>query len=77
LEHLITVEPTNGLSDVQHHIFWARGAEYVGEPEDAFESTKREWIPLGQVPHLVSTGGIRAANAAAALLLLHDRLTRH
>ncbi|MEV6487565.1 NUDIX hydrolase [Actinoplanes sp. NPDC051633] len=77
LEHLVTVEPTNGLSDVQHHIFWARGAEYVGEPADDFESTKREWIPLAQVPHLVSTGGIRAANAAAALLLLHDRLTRH
>ena len=74
LEHLITVEPTNGLSDAQHHIFWARGAQYVGEPEDDFESAKREWIPLAKIPELVATGGVRAANAAAALLLLHYRL---
>src|SRR4051812_49102210 len=26
VEHLITVEPTNGLSDAQHHVYWARGA---------------------------------------------------
>jgi 8-oxo-dGTP pyrophosphatase MutT (NUDIX family) len=74
LEHLISVEPTNGLSDAQHHIYWARGAEYVGEPVDDFESEKREWIPLSRIPELVSVGEIRAANAAAALLLLHHRL---
>jgi 8-oxo-dGTP pyrophosphatase MutT (NUDIX family) len=74
LEHLITVEPTNGLSDAQHHIYWAHGAEHVGEPEDDFESSKREWIALAEIPNLLMAGEIRSANAVAALLLLRDRL---
>src|SRR5260370_33365771 len=46
LHHLMTVEPSNGLSDARHHVFWAEGAEYVGEPDDDFESDRREWVPL-------------------------------
>lgn len=76
LEHLITVEPANGLSDAAHHVFWTRTAEYVSEPEDDFESEKREWISLAQIPDMVTAGEIRAANAAAALLILHNRLVR-
>jgi 8-oxo-dGTP pyrophosphatase MutT (NUDIX family) len=76
LEHLITVEPSNGLSDAQHHVYWARGAEYVGEPEDYFESEKREWISLARIPDMVAAGEIRSANAVAALLVLHHRLVR-
>ncbi|MFB6722885.1 NUDIX hydrolase [Kribbella sp. NPDC056345] len=71
LQHLMTVEPANGLSDVLHHVYWADGAEYVSHPVDDFESDRREWVPLSQVPDLVRTGAIRSANAAAALLLLH------
>jgi 8-oxo-dGTP pyrophosphatase MutT (NUDIX family) len=74
LEHLITVEPTNGLSDAQHHVYWSRGAEWVGEPEDYFESEKREWVPLSRIPDMVAAGEIRSANAVAALLILHNRL---
>lgn len=76
LEHLITVEPSNGLSDAQHHVYWADGAEYVGEPEDDFESEKREWIPLARVPGMVAASEIRSANTVAALLLLHQRRLR-
>jgi 8-oxo-dGTP pyrophosphatase MutT (NUDIX family) len=76
LEHLMTVEPTNGLSDALHHVYLARGAEHVGEPEDYFESEKRDWIPLSDVPEMVAEGAIRSANAVAALLLLHYRLVR-
>jgi hypothetical protein len=60
--------------DAQHHVYWTRGAEFVGEPEDDFESAKREWIPLSTIPERVSTGEVRTANAAAALLVLHHRL---
>jgi 8-oxo-dGTP pyrophosphatase MutT (NUDIX family) len=76
LEHLITVEPTNGLSDAQHHVYWSQGAEYESEPEDYFESEKREWIPLSRIPDMVTAGEIRSANTVAALLLLHNRLVR-
>jgi 8-oxo-dGTP pyrophosphatase MutT (NUDIX family) len=70
LLHLMTVEPANGLLDVLHHIYWADGAEYVSHPVDDFESDRREWVPLKQVPDLVRTGEIRSANTVAALLLL-------
>ncbi|WP_246258061.1 NUDIX hydrolase [Amycolatopsis anabasis] len=71
LKHLMTVEPANGLSDCLHHVYWADSAEYVGEPEDAFESQRREWVPLAQVPDLVAKGEVRSANCVAALLMLH------
>jgi 8-oxo-dGTP pyrophosphatase MutT (NUDIX family) len=71
LRHLLTVEPSNGLADARHHVYWSATAEYVGHPEDAFESDCREWVPLASVPSLVERGEIRSANAVAALLLLH------
>lgn len=71
LRHLLTVEPSNGLADGRHHVYWSDSAEYVGHPEDAFESDRRDWVPLVQVPELVAKGEIRSANAVAALLLLH------
>ncbi|MBB5786407.1 NUDIX domain-containing protein [Jiangella mangrovi] len=71
LHHLMTLEPANGLSDSLHHVYWAEGADYIGHPEDDFESSRREWIPLSQVPDLVRKGEIRAANTAAALMMLH------
>lgn len=73
LHELMTVEPSNGLSDALHHIYWAEGAEYVGHPVDDFESGRREWIPLGRVPELIAKGEVRSANAVAALLLLHHK----
>lgn len=70
LRHLLTVEPSNGLSDARHHIYWATSAQYVGPPEDDFESERREWIPLGEVPSLVRRGEVRSANTVAGLLTL-------
>jgi 8-oxo-dGTP pyrophosphatase MutT (NUDIX family) len=72
LHHLITVEPQNGLADAVHHVYWAEGAEHVGYPEDDFESSRREWVPLKLVPDLIARGEVRAANAVAALLLLRQ-----
>lgn len=72
LHHLITVEPSNGLTDAVHVVYWAEGAEYVGHPEDDFESEKREWVSLKRIPEMVSKGEVRAANAAAALFVLRE-----
>ncbi|MBI0297624.1 NUDIX hydrolase [Streptomyces sp. PRKS01-29] len=71
LRHLLSVEPSNGLTDARHHIYWSEEASYVGHPEDDFESDRREWVPLKLVPDLVARGEVPAANMAAALLLLH------
>jgi 8-oxo-dGTP pyrophosphatase MutT (NUDIX family) len=76
LQHLLTVEPSNGLSDARHHVYWSETAEYVGHPQDDFESESREWVPLADVPGLIAEGRVRSANAVAALLMLHHmRLT--
>jgi 8-oxo-dGTP pyrophosphatase MutT (NUDIX family) len=71
LRHLLTVEPSNGLSDARHHVYWAESATYVGHPEDDFESERREWVPLAEVPGMLARGEVRSANAVAALLMLH------
>lgn len=73
LQHLMTVEPSNGLSDARHHIFWSDDGVHTGHPVDDFESDRREWVPLKLVPDLVARGEVPAANMAAALLLLHHR----
>jgi hypothetical protein len=46
-------------------------AEAVGEPEDDFESDRREWVPLASIPALILKGDVPSSNAAAATLLLH------
>ncbi|MFF1417020.1 NUDIX hydrolase [Streptomyces sp. NPDC058280] len=71
LRHLLTVEPSNGLTDARHHVYWAQDATYTGPPEDDFESSRREWIPLKLVPDLVARGEVPAAGMAAGLLMLH------
>lgn len=71
LQHLLTVEPSNGLTDSRHHLYWSDAATYTGYPEDAFESSRREWIPLKLVPGMIARGQVPAANMAAGLLMLH------
>ncbi|MGI5199429.1 NUDIX hydrolase [Streptomyces sp. CA-288835] len=71
LRHLMSVEPSNGLTDARHHIYWADEGAYIGHPVDDFESDRREWVPLKLVPDMVARGEVPAANMAAALLLLH------
>ncbi|MER7953461.1 NUDIX domain-containing protein [Streptomyces sp. NPDC096030] len=71
LRHLLTVEPSNGLTDARHHLYWTEEATYIGPPEDDFESSRREWIPLKLIPDMITRGEIPAANMAAGLLMLH------
>lgn len=72
LKHLVTVEPQHGLTDAVHHVYWTGSAHYVGHPQDDFESTRREWEPLKDIPDLIQRGQIVSANAVAALLVLRN-----
>ncbi|MEE1771107.1 NUDIX domain-containing protein [Streptomyces sp. JV185] len=71
LHPLLTVEPSNGLTDARHHLYWSEEACWTGPPSDAFESSRREWIPLGLVPGLIARGEVPAAGMAAGLMMLH------
>lgn len=53
LRPLVQFQPTNGLSDQVFHIFVADGATYVGEPSDAGESERVEWVGVADVRRLV------------------------
>lgn len=75
LHPLLTVEPSNGLTDARHHLFWSEEAAWTGAPSDGFESSRREWIPLDRVPGMIARGEVPAAGMAAGLMMLrHLRL---
>ena len=68
LRFLLRVEPTPGLSDSAHHINRADGAERIGPPEDDFESDRVGWVPLADVPSLITRGQVTSGTTLAALL---------
>ncbi|MFM9367774.1 NUDIX hydrolase [Streptomyces sp. Da 82-17] len=72
MRHLMSVEPSNGLTDAVHHVYWSDEAAYTGPPQDAFESSRREWVHLKVVPDLIARGEVPGANMVAALLMLHQ-----
>jgi 8-oxo-dGTP pyrophosphatase MutT (NUDIX family) len=73
LTPLLRVEPTPGISDSVHHVYLADGAEHIGPPQDAFESDDIGWVPLADVPTLVSRGEISTGTTLAALLYVCTR----
>jgi 8-oxo-dGTP pyrophosphatase MutT (NUDIX family) len=75
LKPLFTVQPTPGISTSVHHIFCADSATRIGAPEDDFESSRIDWVPLATIPELISAGEISSATTLAALLytIVQDR----
>ncbi|WP_447037595.1 NUDIX hydrolase [Streptomyces sp. DSM 118878] len=68
---LLAVDPMPGISTSHHRVYWSDSAEQVRDlPVDHFESARREWVPLAEVPELIARGEVRSANAVAALLML-------
>jgi 8-oxo-dGTP pyrophosphatase MutT (NUDIX family) len=65
---MCTTQPTNGLSDHEFVLFEATGATYVGDPVDAFEAERVEWVPVEDVRGLVRDGEVRDGLSLTALL---------
>ena len=68
LRPLLRVHPSAGISDSEHHIFLTRQATHIGDPTDAFESERIEWVPLTDVPALIAEGDITSGTTLSALL---------
>ncbi|MGP4030338.1 NUDIX hydrolase [Actinomadura sp. 3N407] len=66
---LTVIHPTPGISDSQHHIFWADGAAHIGPPIDDWEADRIEWVPLSDIRGLIQAGKILSGTSMAALLL--------
>ena len=73
LRHLIDVQPTPGISDSRHHVYVARTATQVGEP-DGIESERTEWIPLSGLASLIEKGDMASGTTLAALLYLQSKI---
>jgi 8-oxo-dGTP pyrophosphatase MutT (NUDIX family) len=56
LRPLFRYQPTNGVSDQSFHIFAADGATYRGDPPDAGESERVEWVAVADLRALVQDG---------------------
>lgn len=67
LKQTAVYHPSNGLNDQTFYVFIADGAEYVGEPSDASESERIEWMPLVDVKAAVRNGGVRDGLSLTAL----------
>ncbi len=70
LRHLISIRPTPGLSDSEHHIYRADEATYVGKPTDSIESERIAWVPIADVRSLIDKKEITSGTTLAALLYI-------
>lgn len=67
VQPLTSYNALSGISDMRFTVFFGVGAEHIGDPEDASESTRVEWIPVEDVPNLATTGQIQDGPSLAAL----------
>ncbi|AUS79735.1 NUDIX hydrolase [Actinoalloteichus sp. AHMU CJ021] len=67
-EHLVSFQPLPGMVDSPVDVFVIRGVEKVGEPTDAEEAARIEWIPLDRLVDLVGRGEVLGSGAIVALL---------
>jgi 8-oxo-dGTP pyrophosphatase MutT (NUDIX family) len=68
LELLTRYHPSNGATDQAFNLFVADGATHVGEPHDAFEAERVEWVPVDKVRRLVEEGQVQDGLSLTALL---------
>lgn len=67
-EKLISFEPLPGNVTARMDVFMWRSFERVGEPTDAEEAGRVEWVPLARVPELAARGELLGAGTLVALL---------
>ncbi|MFJ4779402.1 NUDIX domain-containing protein [Streptomyces sp. NPDC088762] len=68
LEHVVTYQPMVGMVDSPHEIFVGRGAQLVGAPTDLEEAGHVAWVPLADIPGLMSQGELMGSGTLVALL---------
>lgn len=68
LRPLMRYQPSNGLSDQVFHIFAADGATHVGDPSDAGESEKIEWVSVTELRRLIQDGQMLDGLSLTAVL---------
>lgn len=67
---LLYTEPSPGLMTSRHHIYRADSATKIGDPVDAFEAERIEWIPLTDIKALIDKRDISSGTTLSAVLYL-------
>lgn len=68
LERVVAYQPMIGMVDSPHEIFVGKGAQLVGEPTDAEEAGRVEWVPLADIPRMMAAGELMGSGTLVALL---------
>jgi 8-oxo-dGTP pyrophosphatase MutT (NUDIX family) len=68
LTPLLSYEPTNGITDSRHHLYWANGATWQAPPSDTTEADRIEWVPLAEIRSLIDKGELTDGPTLIALL---------
>jgi 8-oxo-dGTP pyrophosphatase MutT (NUDIX family) len=69
VEFLVSLQPTVGSADAENLLYVARGADYIGDPQDINEAERVAWVPLNSVRERMMNGEI--VGAASQVGLLH------
>ncbi|WP_037305560.1 NUDIX hydrolase [Amycolatopsis orientalis] len=67
-EHLVSFEPLPGQVTAPVDVYLWRKAEHIGEPTDAEEVGRVEWVPLSQVNRLVQQQKLLGSGTLVPLL---------
>jgi 8-oxo-dGTP pyrophosphatase MutT (NUDIX family) len=68
VEPLIAFQPMVGQVDAEHLIFLGREPERIGDPTDASEAGRIEWVPLASVRQMIAAGEIGNAGSLVGLM---------
>ncbi|MGH8896814.1 MAG: NUDIX domain-containing protein, partial [Egibacteraceae bacterium] len=68
LTPIVYAQPASGITDSEHFLFRAEGAEYIGQPTELNESDRVEWIPLSDIRGMIDRREIVSSASLVALL---------
>jgi 8-oxo-dGDP phosphatase len=65
---LVAFHPVGGMIRSTYHLFFAEGAEYIGEPTEENEAEEVAWIPLSRILPMIDEGKIATGASLVGLL---------
>lgn len=70
LRELIHAQPAAGITDTRHFVFRTDDARRIGEPTEQNESDRLEWIPLTEIPGLITRREIVSSATLVGVMAL-------
>ncbi|MER5492152.1 NUDIX domain-containing protein [Streptomyces sp. NPDC002490] len=70
LRELVYAEPAAGITDARHFVFRTDDAHHVAAPTERNESDRLEWLPLTDLPALISRREIVSSATLVGIMAL-------